>query len=678
MKRIVSLLILFVATWGAVNARQLTSEQSLARLMQGHHRVASRSNASPFQLQYVIGEGEVNYFYVFSDQARDEAMILGADDLLPTVLAYGLKSFEVSAMPSNMCAWMEQCKAVARRVILQNTPLTSPSLSGEIVEPLLETKWGQDKPYNKLCMEKMGTYVPSGCVATAMAQVMKYWNYPSQGKSFHSYQTQSGVSLNANFAQATYDWNNMLNTYSEYNEAQADAVSLLMYHCGVAVEMEYRAEGSGAQEHDAADALVKYFDYDKSMQLHMRNLYDDEEWQQMLLDELRERRPIIYVGSTKRGEGHCFVCDGFDGNGYFHFNWGWDGVADGYYLVIGDDALHPLQQGTGGSAASNAYTEHNCIITHIMPNQGTRDVATKMIAYALVDSKQGLVPASLLDRDEQTEVTTAKRGVEYLLSGHFINSSAVKVSVLLGAIFRNTATGEEFAYEGYKAERLPIYSGYVYYPVRLDPIAINGEYEVYPAFRALDDRGATCGDWQIMRSPLTDHRYRVQLEGDLPIMQVVDAQLSSANGYTTDDPTLSITIKALQSFTDQRLTITVFDGENSINAFHQPSSTYSLNEGETLTLPDMKLRNNARLDTPLKQYHVYRVVISCLGAPYELGNMAMTHFSFYVDNNTYTSIHSLSTDAVETNEDYFDLQGRRVASPSHGLYIHNGRKILVK
>ena len=165
-----------------------------------------------------------------------------------------------------------------------------------------------------------------------MSQVMKYWDHPLKGSGSHSYNYE-GQTLTANFGETTYDWDNMPLTITNSSpQEQIDAVAYFMYHCGVAVDMMYSASGSGAYSEDVPDAVLMYFGYSNKARLRARDSYSLEEWQAMLKDTFDQGWPVYYSGNSSSA-GHAFVCDGYDDNDLFHFNWGWGGSSNGWFVV---------------------------------------------------------------------------------------------------------------------------------------------------------------------------------------------------------------------------------------------------------------------------------------------------------------------------------------------------------
>ena len=184
--------------------------------------------------------------------------------------------------------------------------------------------------------------VPSGCVATAMAQIMYYHKYPLKGQGTHQYSFHpaSGDNrlISADFGQTAYDWDEMLDDYAsvKYTDAQAQAVSTLLLHCGVSVDMQYTASGSGASTEEAAYGLRTYFGYHGNIGCFYRDYYSLDDWMNMVYAELNKKRPILYATSDYYGSGgHAFVIDGYDAQGRVHVNWGWGARGGNGYFDIG-------------------------------------------------------------------------------------------------------------------------------------------------------------------------------------------------------------------------------------------------------------------------------------------------------------------------------------------------------
>lgn len=214
------------------------------------------------------------------------------------------------------------------------------------VDPLLSTTWDQGWPYNyyaPACTSYWtNNHCYAGCVACAMSQVMKFWNWPDTGVGEHSYTSSSypggGQALSANFGETTYNWSIMPNSLGSQATAGAQAVALLMYHCGVAVDMNYSPTGSGANTGDVPEAVIEHFKYASNTNMKSRDSYTRTQWEDMLIESFDRGIPVVYAGAEADGTGgHAFNCDGYNNQRYFHFNWGWSGSENHYYQI---DALN--------------------------------------------------------------------------------------------------------------------------------------------------------------------------------------------------------------------------------------------------------------------------------------------------------------------------------------------------
>ncbi len=310
----------------------------------------------------------VPVYYIFTFD-KTGYVIVSAEDVLPAVLGYSFNSyyseFEApDAYRNFMQSYSDAILFVRHNKIPQSDEIKNlwelymnndpealmQNGKEKSVDPLLLCKWDQGYPYNVLCPEDQngpGGYVYSGCVATAMAQVMYYWRYPLQGTGSHSYYYYPYGNLSANFGATNYRWTGMINSIDHsYPEPNAE----LQYHCGVAVEMMYGPNGSGAYSWDVPYALENYFGYDNDCYYASKDDYNNTTWKNMLKDNIDQGWPMYYSGYSSAG-GHAFVCDGYQDD-YFHFNFGWGGSSDGFYTLL---SVNGFNQGQG--AIFDTYPE---------------------------------------------------------------------------------------------------------------------------------------------------------------------------------------------------------------------------------------------------------------------------------------------------------------------------------
>lgn len=286
------------------------------------------------------------------------------DNVENTILGYSDKgTFDATRMPDNMRWWLteydrqveEASKLTKEQLRSMRTRRVAPAAEYTEINPLLTTRWNQDAPYNDFCpIDAYGQRSMTGCVATAMAQVMNYHKWPKTGTGSNSYEWYDDNMLSCDFSKSTYDWDNMLNTYDENSPKKAkDAVAKLMYDVGIAVNMNYSSSASGAFSTSVATAARDFFRYPKGTTFKIRSYYYKQEWEDMIYQELANNRPVYYSGSGTGG--HAFVCDGYSTDGFFHFNWGWGGNADGYFrLTLLDPDFNGIGSSSGGYSSGQS------------------------------------------------------------------------------------------------------------------------------------------------------------------------------------------------------------------------------------------------------------------------------------------------------------------------------------
>jgi hypothetical protein len=373
MRKLITCLYLLLVLIN-VSAKQISKTQALEKaLLFGKKATSTRlmSNApanSSISVAYIAKEEKSDSlicFYVFNRGVNDGYIIVSAEDNATEILGYcDQGSFDYSTLPDNMKGWLEgyreEITYIRAHSNLASEGLVANSVnsaSPTTIAPLLgNIKWDQGAPYNSLCpLYLPNTYCATGCAATAMAQIMYFHKWPNTGVSSHSYSPyiQYGNALSANFAETTYRWNDMTPTYNEEStEAAKNAVATLMLHCGIAIDMDYGA-ASGALSKKWCYALTNYFNYDKGLGYKNRDNYGAEEWEGIIRNELINSRPVYVTGFSSNG-GHAFVCDGYDSQGFFHINWGWSGMSNGYFRTT---ALTPATQGIGGSDGGFNYRQ---------------------------------------------------------------------------------------------------------------------------------------------------------------------------------------------------------------------------------------------------------------------------------------------------------------------------------
>ena len=386
--------LLFVAVIQAAPVGRSDAQKKAQQFVAGKLAAARRTSQTQADLSLVKEEGSC--YYIFNVGSRDGFVIVSGDDRAPEILGYSdTGSFDENNIPDNMKAWLQgyadQIQLLSDMPEMAESRAAKPKKTAKsAVGPLLSTTWGQDEPYNlKVPNFVNGEPSVTGCVATAMAQVLYYTAKHSSGFPaattivIPAYQCRRGwiVEENTSYVQVpgvpvtTFQWNNMLLDYSTGATVdQKNAVADLMLCCGASVEMDYANQASGGSSASLASiphALKTYFGFDNSVQYRNRSLFTTVDWEDMIYMELANNRPVLYGGQSSGG-GHAFVCDGYDGDGYYHINWGWKGKDNGFFLL---DALNPYD--TSGAGASSSYDGYSMQQDAIIGLQAPSDITAQ-------------------------------------------------------------------------------------------------------------------------------------------------------------------------------------------------------------------------------------------------------------------------------------------------------------
>ena len=416
--------------YGNSYAYTLSPESALSRFLHfdGRRMPASTSSASALSLMETVStiDSTLPAYYVFSDELH--SYLLGADSRVAPLLAVFDKTVDFQSLAPHVEWFLQSYRKEISMTICNNdfegedSDFEERVIYDEIdshrspVTPLLSTTWNQDYPYNMLCPVSGGINCVTGCVATAMAQVLAYYQWPVSGRGY----VDNAAGL-YDFESSSFNWPEVHDSYmpddSDSSWSERLAVAELMYSCGVAVNMIYSASVSGAYTMRIADALRDNFRYTPSICYKVRDVYGRLEWEDMLYRELAEGRPVLYGGRGTAG-GHSFVCDGYLSRGLFHFNWGWGGVYDGYFRI---SAMNPMGVGIGGG--SGQFNSDQDAIIGIYPDY--EDSAS--IASSPVFSTGGFTPGSnISNKGDRFDVEfTIERGA-------IINPSGIGRSGNLG------------------------------------------------------------------------------------------------------------------------------------------------------------------------------------------------------------------------------------------------------
>lgn len=358
-------------------------------------------------------------FYVYN-RGTDAFVIISADDRMATVLGYSEDgAFVTENLPENIKGWLNHYVQAYNRIdhAAEVIPVRQTSARAAFatqVSPLLgNIQYNQDAPYNNQCPLYAGMRCVTGCVATAAAQIMRYWQYPTVGKDTTSYSTYTlGIDCYYNYSLHSFDWNNILPTYTGgESSTEINAIANLMLACGMACEMNYAPWASGASDLNMLIGLIEHLDYDKNMYLASRETYTSDEWMNLIKTELNAKRPIYYSGSSTGG-GHAFVVDGYDREDHVHVNWGWGGSCNGYFEVLTLDAT-----GSGiGGYDDSSYQFNQSMIVGLQPKSSAT-------TYTSHFSIKELNFSSILFHTEETFYAYANK--LYNRAGNFIGKIAL-------------------------------------------------------------------------------------------------------------------------------------------------------------------------------------------------------------------------------------------------------------
>ena len=396
MKRTI-LLFLSVMMTVIMTAGDVTPQQALQQAQKFLQQTPSGMKRSQAEVPQLKMAGRVSGLYVFNAEQNQGYVIVSNDDRTTPILGYSeTGTLDPDNMPCNMRAWLQ---GYADEIAWLNEhniqPITvpvvrrTPSAVKTPIAPLVKTHWDQGSPYNDNCpyyKYDEGSYsykvtitdetgyehCATGCVATAMAQVMYYNQWPTAATAAIPSYSWQGYTIGG-LPATTFDWANMKLNYTGSETAEQNAaVAKLMQYCGVSLEMNYGPE-SGSNTPNVADALKSYFDYNSStVQFVSRSFYTYHDWINLLYHELSQGRPICYGGASTGG-GHEFVCDGYQGEDFFHINWGWGGMSDDYFKL---SALDPDAQGIGGSSSTDGFHYGQDAVIGIQKSTESGEVST--------------------------------------------------------------------------------------------------------------------------------------------------------------------------------------------------------------------------------------------------------------------------------------------------------------
>lgn len=463
----------------AAQAGPITAEKALAEARQFcQKRQADGRMRAMAQDRMKVAYTAPGGYYVVNRGGGNGYVIVAADDCSPAVLGCVYDGdFDYASLPDNMRAWLD---GYARQVALMaktgvKYEAAESKKDHQPIDSLISTLWGQVEPYNDLCPmdPRQDERSVTGCVATALAMVVRYHKYPARPTGTpRAYVEKFTVPApDITWGEKDYDWDNMLDWYAADPDAdgagtqeQRAAVALLMRDMGYSVDMRYTSNGSGSYEVKAATAMTEHLGYDKACHMEMAAWYTPEEWDSLLYKELSENGPVLYTGADDKFGAHAFVCTGYKGDGYYWFNWGWTGRADGEFLL---SALNPCRKNDSGEWEQFEYTLNHFMLTGVRrPQQGSDYV------YRVAQVKPSFIE-------------------NYSVTSKLLNVSNLPLTADLGFQFKNLNTGGVTYQAAQESKRLEVGERVeVGLPL---PTLADGYYEARLAYKRTE------GDWDVCK-----------------------------------------------------------------------------------------------------------------------------------------------------------------------------------
>ena len=390
--------LIFATVIATMSAKQISVSEAAA-VAQKYLPAIEASSAKPLKKSVNTTVSSPEY-YIFNAPDGNGFVIVSGDDRLTEVVGYSDKgSFIVSDnMPTAIKNYLDNYSKYVQSVRQGNTQPNNKNIqyaSAPVVAPLVTTKWDQEEPYNRQCPYDVTTKAkcPTGCSATALAQVMNFHEWPATGVGSNTYANKYGT-FSVDFTKSNYDWANMKDTYTmyntpdgivyEYTDTEANAVAKLMWDCGVALNMVYGAEVSGATDSKLAYAATNHFNYNS--EYICRNSCFGNQFLDKIKAALDASKPVVFCGQGDMG-GHAFVADGYDANNFLHINWGWSGISDGYFSI---DDMDPYSLGTGGGSGGFNNDQTAIILTPCTSGTPT----SNQIPLAIYEDSNGYFKAN--------------------------------------------------------------------------------------------------------------------------------------------------------------------------------------------------------------------------------------------------------------------------------------------
>lgn len=680
MKRTTTILIAICVSALFANGKQISQNAALsaARKYSRTGQVAPAKN---------LRSDKTNNAPYYAFNLEQGYVIVSGDDEMTELVGYAENGFfDAENVPPQMQLWLDgyaeyvaavqSGKAKARKILLSDSPSV-------VVEPLVTTKWNQDAPFNNFAPEYTDDNnntqrCATGCAATAMAQIMKFHNWPEQGVGHYSYEHQSFGTISSNFSEHVYDWTNMIDRYNngEYSNVQADAVALLMKDCGVSLNMNY-GPVSGASIYSYTPAFKNYFRY--SSRTVNRSGCETAEFTKIITDELQEGRPIIYCGTGEDG-GHAFVVDGYDTNYFLHVNWGWGGYSDGYFDM---NYMDPTGLGIGGGSGAFKWNQGIVLARPLKDGVEPYEFIQQLCFVLFNDVQGGIFCEQEMPANKGDVVTILLRNTANLSGESFFGSLNVGVFDDSGAL---VTMGNEERIEHNNGELLEFQSGSLYsvdLPMTLNTAGIaDGNYIVRAMSKANGNVWRKFASTDCLNMTVADGK--VSLVSPTPNISLTGIGSYNGNVYKGNPFSVNITIHNGSSIpADGSILFKVTDSEtgdalsgslraivydncdfrsniafSTTNDFFAIGKTYNISftgfqttDGKTLpinnTIPlSFSIVENTEVQSSLTFFNIE-------GSPF---GMTVSNENFNKADDTMVSINCLGNANEETYQGYIAIE----------------------
>lgn len=650
--RSIAIFALAVASFAmSAQAGRLTPAEALSSALDSWQSTDGRRRApSSYKLAWSAPGGGV---HVFNRDGGGFVIAAGDDTAGAALLGYcDTGEIKYETMPP---ALRDVLDAFATGRVGRNTRRAP----RQNIEPLLKTKWGQDTPYNNDCPIYEGHRCMTGCAATAISQVLNHYEYPACGTGIATASVKgSDTEISLDLSEHPLNWGNMLDDYSNgYSDVEEEAVANLMHVVGMSINMGYSTAASGAIVTDEVKGLTTYLGFDRSLKSLRRDFYTVQEWNEMAYRELMAGKPIVYNGFNAFG-GHCFVIDGYDGtNGeFFHVNWGWNGMSDGYFLLID---LIPEEQGIGGSVGG--FNKNQEALFNLIPDQGTQSYQPVLGMYGSF----GVKVASIL-KTKDPEFCSRCPGVNNYQG--FYNVGVESVRGNLGIKIVNRETGEITYAAASRQSNIAVLGREQSYVISSADMPEEGEYTVSPAF-FYDGEWIEIAQEASIRSEVTltvtDKRFKFSYRSLAAELELTDVEWEPRDKFIKgEDVSVSATLTSHAGAYDGNIIPVLREGTEIVACMS--SRNVSLEPEESVRLEWLE-PFGAGLDEGDYDFYIVREEdFKGLFGPEK------------VHVGEAAGMEGINTETDECDTVVYDLTGTRVISPVDGnVYIvRRGLEIL--